>query len=59
MMLKVSKGGSGNWGIMPMTAYDPNGAKQDDIRALVKFILSLKCKKSASATGQKLMAILG
>jgi len=42
MMLKVSKGGSGNWGAIPMTANDPNGTKQADIRALVKFILSLK-----------------
>jgi cytochrome c len=39
--MKVSKGGSGNWGTMPMPANDPTGKKQDDIKALVKFIAGL------------------
>ncbi len=41
LVQKVSKGGKGNWGTMPMPANDPIGAKQDDIKALVKFILNL------------------
>ena len=41
LLAKVSKGGSGNWGTMPMPAQDPAGKKQDDIKALVKFILEL------------------
>lgn len=41
LMLKVSKGGSGHWGNMPMPANDPGGTKQDDIRQLVQFILGL------------------
>jgi cytochrome c len=41
LIAKVSKGGSGVWGKMPMPAIDPSGKKQDDIKELVKFILSL------------------
>ena len=41
LVMKVSKGGSGNWGPMPMPINDPSGAKQADIRELVQFILSL------------------
>ena len=41
LLAKVSKGGSGNWGTMPMPAQDPAGKKQDDMKALVKFILEL------------------
>lgn len=41
LVMKVSKGGSGNWGAMPMPINDPSGSKQEDIRELVKFILSL------------------
>ena len=41
LLHKVSKGGKGNWGTMPMPANDPTGAKQDDIKALVKFVLNL------------------
>ena len=41
---KISKGGSGDWGTMPMPANDPSGAKTADIRELVKFILNLEKK---------------
>jgi cytochrome c551/c552 len=41
LMMKVSKGGSGNWGSMPMPANDPAGTKQADIKELVTFELGL------------------
>lgn len=41
LVIKVSKGGSGNWGAMPMPANDPNGSKQAEIRELVRFVLGL------------------
>lgn len=41
LVIKVSKGGSGNWGPMPMPINDPSGAKQDDFKELIQFILSL------------------
>ncbi len=41
LMLKVSKGGSGNWGHMPMIANDADGTKQADIKELVTFVLGL------------------
>lgn len=41
LVMKVSKGGSGNWGNMPMPINDPAGAKQADYRELVQFILGL------------------
>lgn len=41
LITKVSKGGSGVWGSMPMPANDPTGTKQADIKELVKFILAL------------------
>jgi cytochrome c len=41
LAMKVSKGGSGNWGSMPMPANDPSGTKQADIKELVKFVLAL------------------
>ena len=37
---KVIKGGSGNWGVVPMTPH-PNLSK-DDAVAMVKYVLSLK-----------------
>jgi cytochrome c len=42
--LKVAKGGSGNWGPVPMTPNDPTGVKKADIAELVKFILALPKK---------------
>ena len=41
LLATVSKGGKGNWGTMAMPPQDPTGKKQDDIKALVKFILAL------------------
>lgn len=41
LLAKVSKGGAGAWGSMPMPANDASGKKQDDMKALVKFILAL------------------
>jgi len=41
LIKKVSKGGSGVWGSMPMPANDAAGKKQDQIKELVEFILGL------------------
>ena len=41
LLNKISKGGKGTWGTMPMPAQDPTGAKQADIKELVKFVLGL------------------
>ena len=41
LVIKVSIGGEGNWGNMPMPAMAP-AVKEEDIRALVKFVLSLE-----------------
>ncbi|HKB60502.1 MAG TPA: c-type cytochrome [Gallionellaceae bacterium] len=45
LVMKVSRGGSGNWGSMPMPANDPTGAHKDEITELVKFEQSLAEKK--------------
>ena len=42
LLHRTSKGGSGNWGTMPMPASDPSGAKQTEIKELIKFILNLE-----------------
>lgn len=41
LIAKVSNGGGGVWGRVPMPALDPSGKKQDDIKQLVQFILAL------------------
>ncbi len=41
LMHKVSHGGSGNWGTIPMIANDPKEKKQDQIKQLIEFELSL------------------
>lgn len=41
LVMKVSKGGHGNWGATPMIANDPSGKKQAVIKELVEFELSL------------------
>ncbi len=41
LVMKVSKGGSGNWGPQPMPANNPTGSKKDKIQSLVEFILAL------------------
>jgi cytochrome c551/c552 len=37
LVLKVSKGGSGNWGSVAMTPNDPKGLHQAEITQLVQF----------------------
>jgi cytochrome c len=37
---KIIKGGTGNWGDLPMTAHST--LKKDDAKAMVKYILSVK-----------------
>ena len=37
LVMKVSQGGSGNWGTVPMPPNDPKGKHVDEITALVKF----------------------
>ena len=41
LIAKVSKGSAGVWGSVPMPANSP-AVKDDDIKALVNFVLSLK-----------------
>ncbi len=41
LVKKVSRGGSGNWGNVPMVGSDPTGARHDEVVELVKFILAL------------------
>ena len=41
LLEKISKGGKGTWGTMPMPAQDPTGAKQAEMKELVTFILGL------------------
>ncbi len=41
LIAKVSKGGSGVWGTTSMPPLDPSGKKQDDIKQLIQFILTL------------------
>lgn len=44
LVMKVSQGGSGNWGSMPMPANDPSGAHKAEITKLVEFEQSLAKK---------------
>ncbi len=39
---KIIKGGSGNWGSVPMTAHD--ALSKDDAKAMVKYVLLLRNK---------------
>jgi len=41
LVIKVSQGGSGNWGPMPMSGNDLDRSNQSEIRQLVQFILNL------------------
>jgi cytochrome c len=41
LLMKISKGGSGNWGKAPMPAIDAKGEKQEQIKELVNLILDL------------------
>jgi cytochrome c len=44
LVLKVEKGGAGNWGTMPMPGNSP-AASESDIREIVKFELGLAKSK--------------
>lgn len=44
LVMKVSKGGGGVWGSMPMPPNDKDGTKQAEITELVKFEQSLPTK---------------
>lgn len=41
LVMKISRGGSGNWGSEPMVANNALRNKQDEIRHIVQFILGL------------------
>jgi len=41
LLIKVSNGGSGNWGSAAMMPNDPTGRKQEEIKMLVEFVLDL------------------
>lgn len=45
LVMKVSKGGAGNWGTVAMPANDPTGVNKAKITELVKFGLDLAKKK--------------
>ena len=42
LVMKVSQGGSGNWGAMPMPPNDPKGQNKADMKKLVRFVLDLE-----------------
>ena len=41
LTIKVSRGGAGHWGSMPMPANDPSGTHQNDMNALVRYVLNV------------------
>ena len=41
LVMNVSHGGAGHWGVMPMPANDPSESKKSEITQLVKFVLGL------------------
>jgi len=45
LVMKVSQGGSGNWGTVPMPPNDPKGKHADEITDLVKFEQGLAGEK--------------
>ncbi|MBK9160137.1 MAG: c-type cytochrome [Nitrosomonadales bacterium] len=45
LIQKVTEGGFGGWGRMPMPPSDPKYVTPADVKALVKFILSIPPKK--------------
>ncbi len=42
MIKKVSHGGAGHWGMMPMPANDPAEVKREKIEKLVRLVLNLR-----------------
>jgi len=53
LVMKVSKGGSGIWGSIPMIPNDPSGSKQGEIRQLVEFVLGLENQTGAVNAGNE------
>lgn len=53
LMVKVSKGGAGSWGAMPMPANDAAGAKQADIKELVTFVIGLEKAETERLAAKK------
>jgi|APCry1669189204_1035204.scaffolds.fasta_scaffold21188_2 cytochrome c len=51
LMVRVSKGSSGFFGLIHMPANDPDGIKQVEMRALVRFVLGL-AKSDKAGTEQ-------
>lgn len=47
LMVRVSKGSSGFFGLIHMPANDPDGVKQAEMRVLVKFVLGLAKSENA------------
>ena len=41
LVMKVSMGGGGNWGTMPMPPNDPKGKYRADMQTLVRYVLGL------------------
>jgi cytochrome c len=39
---KISKGGKGNWGAMPMGPMDASGAKQGQVKEIAQWIMNLE-----------------
>ncbi len=56
LVQKVSKGGAGNWGDIPMVPNDPVGKRQDKMLELVKFVLSLSVPAPEVADAKKEVA---
>lgn len=48
LMVRVSKGSSGFFGLIHMPANDPDGVKQAEMRVLVKFVLGLAKAEKAN-----------
>ncbi|MEQ1589432.1 MAG: cytochrome C [Gallionella sp.] len=53
LMMKVSKGGAGSWGAMPMPPNDAAGAKQADIKEMVSFVIGLEKANEEMKTSKK------
>lgn len=52
LVKKVSRGGGGVWGKVPMVAADPAGMRQDEIRGVVSWVLHLPKRLAQMAAQQ-------
>lgn len=48
LVMKVSRGGSGHWGQMPMPAIDPLGQRKSEIAQLVLYVLNIENSSPAT-----------